>query len=134
MNCKKRWIDDLRRKFGLAHFARRWLEAAHVDSLACTASSRKAFLHIGEAGVGAEVYEVLSRPCGRTPRTRNGEDGQESEQGKIADIFHELFFLTIPPRKNRARQRNSTVAAQRLHGCSYPLRGIGQNRETLPVG
>src|SRR5580704_8398343 len=122
MNCKKRWIDNLGRKFGLAHFPRRGLEAAHVDSLACTSSSRKAFLHIGEAGVGAEVYVVLSRRRGRTPRTRNGEDGQESEQGKIADILHE-FVLTIPPRKNRARQRNSTDAAERLHGCSCPLRG-----------
>src|SRR6202163_1755748 len=124
MNCKKRWIDNLRRKFGLAHFARPWLEAAHVDPLACTSSSRKAFLHIGEAGVGAEVYEELSRRRGRTPSPGNGEDGQESEQGSIADIFHELFFLTPPL---GGIEQNQEILLMRWNDCMGVVVPFGES-------
>src|ERR1700704_3005573 len=101
MNRKECGISDLRCKLWLTHFAGRGLEAAHVNSLALTSSSREAFLHISEAGVGAEIYEVVSRRRGRAPGARNGKDGHKTKQSKIADIFHELFFLTTPAPRNR---------------------------------
>src|SRR5260221_9985180 len=98
MNRKECRINDLRCKLWLTHFAGRGLEAAHVNSLAVTSSSQEAFLHISEAGLGAEIYEVASRRHGRAPRARNGKHGHKAKQSKIADIFHELFFLTTLPR------------------------------------
>src|SRR5271165_3498289 len=97
MHRKERGINDLRREFGFAHFPGCGLKAADIDALTVASSRRQAFLHIGEAGVGAEVHEVLGRWGGRTPGTWNTNQSQKREQNKMADIFHGLFFLTPPP-------------------------------------
>ncbi len=60
MDREERGIDNLRGQFRLAQLACRRLEAADINSLAMASAGGKTLLHVSEAGVSAEINEILT--------------------------------------------------------------------------